>query len=429
MKNSSPKNIRIADFDYPLPDARIARYPLAQRDACKLLVSESDGEIKDSVFHDLPELIAGEGLLVVNNTRVIHARIPFRKPTGAEIEVFLLEPLEPEDYVLAFQTRNRCEWSCMVGNLKKWKEDFLEREVCLAGGTVVVLRVRLGEPCKGNARRIKFEWDNSSATFADIVEAAGAVPIPPYLKRESEKSDETDYQTIYGKIKGSVAAPTAGLHFTPELLGRVAAAGQSIEEVTLHVGAGTFQPVKSEEIGGHPMHTEVFSISSDTLLALASALERGVVVTAVGTTSVRTLESLPHIALKAEAMAKGEIAERPLHLGQWEAYETVIDKKRLPELLRNLAKYLSDKGEKCLEASTSIMIAPGFIWSVVGRMVTNFHQPSSTLLLLVSSFLEPMRRPDDGRGEFQWRKIYRHALEGDYRFLSYGDACLLNKLQ
>lgn len=425
MENHSPSNIKIADFDYPLPDERIARHPLTQRDSCRLLVSLPDGSLENRTFSDLAELLKGRGTMVINNTRVIHARLPFRRPSGAAIEVFLLEPLEPEDYVLTFQTRSRCVWACMVGNLKKWKDEYLARELRLPDGSSTVLKALLGYPCGGNARRIMFEWDNQEATFADIVEAAGDIPIPPYLKRESEKTDETDYQTVYGRIKGSVAAPTAGLHFTPALLQRLASEGEQLEEVTLHVGAGTFQPVKSEEIGGHPMHTETFSVTIETLRSLVRTINGHLPLTAVGTTSVRTLESLPYLGRKAGRILAGEVGEGPLHLGQWEAYENPVGKEDVARLLGNLIELAEREGKDHIDASTAIMIAPGFRWNMVNRMVTNFHQPSSTLLLLVSSFLQPDRRPDDGKGELQWQKAYRHALESDYRFLSYGDACLL----
>ncbi len=432
MSTFSPQNIKIADFEYPLPDERIARHPLAERDKCRLLVVNPDGSLEDKIFSDLPDLLLTTqrpGMMVFNNTKVIHARIPFRRPTGAAIEVFLLEPLQPEDYVLVFQTRNACEWSCMVGNLKKWKDEFLERELTTPEGLKTRLRAYLGGEWGGNARRVRFEWDNPEVTFASVVECAGNIPIPPYLKRESEKSDETDYQTVYSKVKGSVAAPTAGLHFTPDILQELGNRGLELAEVTLHVGAGTFQPVKSAEIGGHPMHTEAFSVDADFLRKLALQVEeqnRGEreFLTAVGTTSVRTLETLPYLGRIVSR--NPEIEERDLHLSQWTAYEEPISPEETPAYLQALADYAERRGGH-IQASTAIMIAPGFQWNVVGRMVTNFHQPGSTLLLLVSSFMEPDRRPEEGGEEPRWRRVYSHALEGDYRFLSYGDACLLHR--
>lgn len=431
MTTVSPQNIKIADFDYPLPDERIARHPLQQRDQCKLLVSLPDGSLQDRSFAELPSLMTGPGMTIFNNTRVIHARLPFRRATGAAIEIFLLEPLAPEDYVLVFQTRSECEWSCMVGNLKKWKEEFLERELTLPDGTHTIVRAWLGEPSGGNSRRIRFTWDNPDLTFASIVEAAGRIPIPPYLKRDTEQCDETDYQTVYSKIKGSVAAPTAGLHFTPEVLEALQAEGQELREVTLHVGAGTFQPVKSDLIGEHPMHTETFSVEARFLRELADRVEargsdKAATITAVGTTSVRTLETLPYLGRNiARAIARGEEPDTAaLHMGQWDGYTDPVDAADTPRWLRALADF-ADKAGGNIQASTAIMIAPGFRWNIVERMVTNFHQPSSTLLLLVSSFMEPGRRPDDGGDKLQWRVAYDHALEAGYRFLSYGDACLL----
>ncbi|MDE6291543.1 MAG: S-adenosylmethionine:tRNA ribosyltransferase-isomerase, partial [Muribaculaceae bacterium] len=252
------KDIRIEDFDYPLPDERIAKHPLADRDSCKLLVY-ADGNISHHTFSDLPDLLPGGALLVMNNTRVINARMEFHRASGARIEIFLLEPIDPRDYAVAFQTKRRCIWQCMVGNLKKWKDSHLEKILDIDGRKVTLRAIR-HQALPGNAHAVEFEWDDPQVTFASIVEAAGNIPIPPYLNRRSEESDTTDYQTVYSRIKGSVAAPTAGLHFTPELLDRIRAKGIETREVTLHVGAGTFQPVKSEEIGGHPLHRETFEI-------------------------------------------------------------------------------------------------------------------------------------------------------------------------
>lgn len=413
------KNIKISEFDYPLPDERIARHPLAQRDACRLLVSREPGETLHEVFSSLPSLLPEDSLLVCNDTRVINARIRFEKQTGSKIEVFLLEPLEPEDYVLMFQSRGRCRWSCMVGNLKRWKEGPLVKELDIDGRKVRLMAER-GEAREGNAHDIEFTWDDDSVTFASIVDAAGYIPIPPYLKRDSEATDADDYQTVYARIKGSVAAPTAGLHFTPEVFDALRGRGVDIMPVTLHVGAGTFQPVKSEEIGDHPMHTEVFSVDRDLIQALVDALKIGRNITAVGTTSVRTLESLPYLGIN---LLKGDDS---MSVTQWQAYDTKATgsdlKKETILALETLLGYMEAMEIRTLTASTSIMIAPGFKWRIVDMMVTNFHQPQSTLLLLVSSFLG-----DNAAGTPRWHALYDEALAGDYRFLSYGDACLFHR--
>lgn len=411
------QDIKIADFDYPLPDDRIARHPLAQRDACRLIVSGADGEISHRRFRDLPELVEPGTLMVCNETKVINARMQFHRATGARIEVFLLGPIEPEDYVLTFQTRGRCVWNCMVGNLKKWKEDVLEKRLDIPGAGVVTLRARRLEAMPGNSHAVEFTWDNPEVTFASVVEAAGYIPIPPYLQRESEAVDATDYQTVYSRVSGSVAAPTAGLHFTPEVFRALEARGVSVDKVTLHVGAGTFQPVKSEAIGDHPMHTETFSVERAVVADVRDAVASGRHVLAVGTTSVRTLESLP--VLGAMLLA----GDTSMHVGQWNAYSPEFLAADTVKCLDRLIEYIDAAGDGALTASTAIMIAPGFRWRIVDRMVTNFHQPQSTLLLLVSSFLDGAADPRSPR--LQWKRLYREALRKDYRFLSYGDACLL----
>jgi len=416
------KNIRISDFDYRLPDERIARHPLAQRDACKLLVSRVSGEVRHEVFSELPELLPPDSLLVRNDTRVINARIRFEKSTGSRIEVFLLEPLAPGDYVLMFQARGHCRWRCMVGNLKRWKAASLTKELEIAGRKVT-LAAEYIEPLEGNSHCVEFTWDDRDVTFASIVDAAGYIPIPPYLKRESEEADTEDYQTVFARAKGSVAAPTAGLHFTPELFERLRDKGIEIESVTLHVGAGTFQPVKSEEIGEHPMHTEVFTVTRELVDRLLFALQYGLPVTAVGTTSVRTLESLPYLGLHLSR------SDDSMHVSQWEAYEDDMEDATEEMItadtfaaLSMLLEEMDRRGTDSLTASTSIMIAPGFRWRIVDYMVTNFHQPQSTLLLLVSSFLG-----NNADGSPRWRSIYDEALANGYRFLSYGDACLFKR--
>ena len=406
------KDIKIEDFDYPLPDERIPRHPLEQRDACRLLLSRPDGEIAHRTFSELPGLLPLGTMLCCNDTRVINARITFHKETGARIEVFLLEPVDPSDYVLTFQTRGRCSWNCLVGNLKKWKEGPLHLEIHPEGSDrPVTLTAVRHEATAGNGHVIEFSWDNPDVTFASVVEAAGFIPIPPYLKRESEQRDLQDYQTVYADHKGSVAAPTAGLHFTQAVFDDLAAHNIEVGKLTLHVGAGTFQPVKAENIGGHPMHTETFSVSRQLVEKLIAHKRAGLPLAAVGTTTVRTLESLPYIGA---AIMRGK-GDAELHVTQWEAYDQSNAGLDTIEALEAILRRMDENGEDHLNASTAIMIAPGFRWRMVDVMVTNFHQPQSTLLLLVSSFLD---RQD-------WRRLYDAALANDYRFLSYGDACLL----
>ena len=423
MKIEEIKDIRIEDFDYPLPDERIAKHPLADRDSCKLLCFE-DGHISHHTFSDLPDLLPEGALLVMNNTRVINARMEFHRASGARIEIFLLEPLDPRDYAVAFQTRSRCRWQCMVGNLKKWKDLYLEKELYIDGRKVTLRAIR-HEALPGNAHAIEFEWDDEQVTFASIVEVAGNIPIPPYLNRKSEESDATDYQTVYSRIEGSVAAPTAGLHFTPGLLDRVRTHGIETWEVTLHVGAGTFQPVKSEEIGAHPMHRETFEVDLDLVRTLRKAIESKRPILAVGTTTVRTLESLPllgiHILRNQPNLSENrqQKTDKATEVDQWEAYGPDALAVDTVDALKALEEYLEKEGEDHLQAATSIMIAPGFRWRIVDGMVTNFHQPQSTLLLLVSSLLDGSNLTDPA-----WRRIYQEALDHDYRFLSYGDACL-----
>lgn len=411
------KGIRIERFDYPLPDSQIPRHPLQERDRCKLMVNREGDAVEHRLFYELPELLPANSLLVCNETRVINARISFEKSTGSKIEVFLLEPLSPSDYVLMFQAQGSCEWGCMVGNLKRWKQNPLEKKLMI-DGREVELRAYREEALGGNSHRIRFEWDQEGVTFASVVEAAGYIPIPPYLKRASEECDADDYQTVYARVKGSVAAPTAGLHFTDEVFSNLRAKGITIAPISLHVGAGTFQPVKSEAIGDHPMHTEVFTVERSSLVEIIEARRSGRPITAVGTTSVRTLESLPYLGRK---VMNGDDS---MSVIQWEAYETSMPAGEVDRALEALVEYLDTKGLNSLTASTSIMIAPGFEWKMVNAMVTNFHQPESTLLLLVSSFID--------RGQVEsveaelplWRALYNEALKNNYRFLSYGDACL-----
>ena len=406
--NENPKDIRIRDFQYDLPDERIAKFPLPQRDHSKLLLYRH-GEVDEDRFFNLPRYISSGSLMVFNNTKVIQARLHFRKETGALIEVFCLEPLEPNDYALNFQQTSHSAWLCMVGNLKKWKEGTLHREMTVKGQTVTLAATR-GE-CRGTSHRVDFTWDNPQVTFADILEVFGELPIPPYLNRATQKSDLETYQTVYSKIKGSVAAPTAGLHFTPGVMDALRQKGVDLEELTLHVGAGTFRPVKSEKIEGHEMHTEYISVSRQTIGQLLAHEGRAI---AVGTTSVRTLESLYHIGLTL--MDHPDASEEELHVRQWQPYGLSPEKAATPatEALQAVADYLDRHGMETLHTSTQIIIVPGYDYKIVKAMVTNFHQPQSTLLLLVSAFVHG-----------DWRKIYDYALAHGFRFLSYGDSSLL----
>jgi S-adenosylmethionine:tRNA ribosyltransferase-isomerase len=403
-----PKHIRISEFNYPLPDERIAKFPLPVRDQSKLLLYRH-GEVTEDIFTSLPDYLPANSLMIFNNTKVIQARLHFHKETGALIEVFCLEPVQPNDYALNFQQTEHAAWLCMIGNLKKWKEGVLKREITVKGKPLTLTAER--GACHGTSHWVDFRWSNPEITFADILEVFGELPIPPYLNRETQESDKETYQTVYSKIKGSVAAPTAGLHFTPRVLDALREKGVALEELTLHVGAGTFKPVKSEEIEGHEMHTEYISVNRSTLEKLVAHEGKAI---AVGTTSVRTLESLYHIGITL--LHNPNATEEDLHVKQWQPYETALETAATPavDALQAIIAYLDLHHMETLHSSTQIIIAPGYEYRIVKAMVTNFHQPQSTLLLLVSAFLHG-----------DWRKIYDYALAHDFRFLSYGDSSLL----
>ena len=398
-----PKHIRISEFNYPLPDERIAKFPLPVRDQSKLLLYRH-GEVTEDIFTSLPDYLPANSLIIFNNTKVIQARLHFHKETGALIEVFCLEPIQPNDYALNFQQTEHAAWLCMIGNLKKWKEGALKREITVKGKPLTLTAER--GACHGTSHWVDFRWNNPEITFADILEVFGELPIPPYLNRETQESDKETYQTVYSKIKGSVAAPTAGLHFTPRVLDALREKGVALEELTLHVGAGTFKPVKSEEIEGHEMHTEYISVNRSTLEKLVAHEGKAI---AVGTTSVRTLESLYHIGVTL--LHNPNATEEDLHVKQWQPYETALETAATPavDALQAIIAYLDRHHMETLHSSTQIIIAPGYEYRIVKAMVTNFHQPQSTLLLLVSAFLHG-----------DWRKIYDYALAHDFRFLSYG---------
>lgn len=408
------QKIQISDYNYELPDERIAKFPKEQRDHSKLLLYQQ-GEVGEDMFYNLPKHLPKGALMVMNNTRVIQARLHFRKTnekgenTGALIEIFLLEPAEPSDYEQMFQTTKKCSWLCLVGNLKKWKEGALKRELKIKDETLTVSASRRGE--HGTSQWIDFEWDNASISFAEILDAMGELPIPPYLNRETQESDLSTYQTVYSKIKGSVAAPTAGLHFTENVLNELDAQGIEREELTLHVGAGTFRPVKCATIGEHEMHTEYIAVRRHTIERLIA--HEGCAI-AVGTTSVRTLESLYYMGLKV--LRHPDIKEEELHVSQWEPYNDgcKMDDVKSVDALQALLDWMVRHELTVLHSSTQIIIAPGYDYHIVKMLITNFHQPQSTLLLLVSAFV---------KGD--WHKIYDYALSHDFRFLSYGDSSLL----
>lgn len=402
------RNIRISDYNYPLPDHRIAKHPLAAREQCKLLCYKVGREISEGHFYDVPAVLPEKAMLVYNNTRVINARLRFRKSTGSTIEIFCLEPVAPCDYQLIFQTTQSCTWLCLVGNSKRWKQGPLTQEIEVDGKTVT-LEANRGDR-RGNSFEIEFSW-NGDVTFASILEAIGEIPIPPYLNRGTESTDSADYQTVYSHIDGSVAAPTAGLHFTDEVLAECDKRGITRRELTLHVGAGTFQPVKSENIGEHEMHHEFISVQRSLLVDLINA--EGPVV-AVGTTSVRTLESLYYVGQVLETNPDAD--EEMLTVKQWMPYSTPCEIST-KKALQNVVDYLDRHHAEAYMGSTQLMIAPGFQYRIISGMITNFHQPQSTLLLLVSAFV----------GEDHWRAIYDYALDHDFRFLSYGDACFFQK--
>ena len=399
------KHIHISDYNYPLPDERIAKFPLTERDHSKLLVYQH-GKVSEDLFYHLPDYLPKGALMVFNNTKVIQARLHFNKDTGALIEVFLLEPASPFDYEQIFQSRGHCAWYCMIGNLKKWKTGSLTKVIDIKNKSVMIKAMR-GEP-HGTSHWVDFSWDDESISFAEILETMGELPIPPYLNRKTQESDNKTYQTVYSKVKGSVAAPTAGLHFTSAVLKSLDDHEIDREELTLHVGAGTFKPVKSEEIAGHEMHTEYISVRRQTLVKL---LEHQCQAIAVGTTSVRTLESLYYMGLKV--LRNPSIEEASLHVHQWEPYEDKVD-ITTKDAIEALLRWLDQNALDTLHSSTQIIIAPGYEYKVVKMLVTNFHQPQSTLLLLVSAFVNG-----------DWRTIYDYALGHEFRFLSYGDSSLL----
>ena len=463
------EEILIEEYNYPLPDERIAKYPLSQRDRSKLLVYR-DGQVSEDVFYHIGEYLSTDSLLIYNNTRVIQARLEFHKKSlgvaselaqsateplnseasrGARIEIFCLEPLQPNDHQLALGSTKGCVWKCMIGNAKKWKTGLLSLTTTLSSGQQVTLYAEKGEQT-GNTFEVRFSWTSNGLTaqrsnnevvqqqsgltgvdglnisFAEILDAVGELPIPPYLNRKTEDSDKTTYQTVYSRIKGSVAAPTAGLHFTDAVLDGLRAKGVQTAEVTLHVGAGTFQPVKVANANEHTMHTEVIAVTRETIVALRDHIGD---IVAVGTTSMRTLESLYFLGSEVQEFrslgvlissegsndySQANVPEQ-LSVAQFAPY-TQEYTLSTHEALQALVDYLDATGQDVLHAETQIMIKPGYKFRVVDKLITNFHQPKSTLLLLVSAFVGG-----------DWHTIYDYALAHDFRFLSYGDSSILTR--
>ncbi|MBR4703968.1 MAG: S-adenosylmethionine:tRNA ribosyltransferase-isomerase [Paludibacteraceae bacterium] len=418
--------IYIADYDYPLPDERIAKYPLPERDTSKLLVykpsaiSGQPSVVSEDHFYNVGDYIQPGSLLIYNNTRVIQARLVFHKAAepdkqGARIEVFCLEPIAPHDYQLSLSSTSGCTWKCMIGNAKKWKEEAIELKI-ENGKWKIGLRA-YKEEVLGNTYAVRFEWDGENVSFAEILDAIGELPIPPYLNRKTEESDKTTYQTVYSRIKGSVAAPTAGLHFTDRVLDDLRARGIETDEVTLHVGAGTFLPVKTEDANEHVMHSEFIAVPRQTIAHIQSKLGH---IVAVGTTSMRTLESLYFIGRRLSLSPSLPYGEGGfLQVGQFEPYEEdslPIGRVGVGQSLQAILDWMDATGQDTLHAATQIMIKPGYRFRIVDQLITNFHQPKSTLLLLVSAFVGG-----------DWKTIYDYALSHDFRFLSYGDSSILTR--
>lgn len=400
------QNISIEDYNYPLPDERIAKYPLSERDASKLLVLKGN-RLQSSHFKNIGDFLPNDSLLIFNETKVVRARLQFTKESGANIEIFCLEPISGNgDYQLAFSSESPSLWKCLVGNSRRWKSDVLSLDLKVNGKDATLYAERTEK--NDNYSVIKFSWEPAQLSFAEVLEAAGEIPLPPYLHREAEESDRERYQTVFAKHEGSVAAPTAGLHFTNDLIDKLKSIGISFEEVTLHVGAGTFRPVSSETIGEHEMHSETIVIKKSCIENLINNCDKTII--PVGTTSMRTIESLYWIGLM---LIEEGMEERRLHLEQWFPYKERASLPSAEESLSAITEYMTRHDMSELHASTALMIAPSCKINVAKALITNFHQPKSTLLLLVSALI----------GE-KWKEAYQYALDHDFRFLSYGDSCL-----
>ena len=403
---SNVQNINIAEYDYPLPDERIAKYPLAERDASKLLILKG-ASLQEDHFRNIGNYLPENSVLVFNETKVVRARLQFVKDSGAAIEVFCLEPITGNgDYQLAFSAGSPVEWHCLVGNSRRWKDGYLSMPLTIKGKDVILQAERLEKTDAYSV--IRFSWEPAEISFAEVLEHAGEIPLPPYLHREAEPSDRERYQTVFAKYEGSVAAPTASLHLTKPLIAKLKEQRHTIEEVTLHVGAGTFRPVATDTIGEHEMHSESIIVKRQTVEHLYKNIGRTII--PVGTTSMRTIESVYWIGVM---LLEQGFEERNLHVNQWFPYQ---DREKLPsakESLEAILKYLDLHHLDVLHATTALMIAPSCPIMLTKALITNFHQPKSTLLLLVSALI----------GD-KWKEAYRFALEHDFRFLSYGDSCL-----
>jgi S-adenosylmethionine:tRNA ribosyltransferase-isomerase len=401
------ENINLSDYTYALPDDRIAAFPIENREESLLLVYGKEGNIHHDHFRNLADFLEEGDQLVFNNSRVIPARLIFTKKTGSRIELFCLAPVEPKGYDLSLGSTCGCIWECMVGNLKRYTDIHLHLNIAMNGRKILLQAEKLKQ--KGNLAEIRFTWKPEEATFAEVLSAIGKTPLPPYIKREPDEKDRERYQTVYSKKDGSVAAPTAGLHFTEQVLGTLKRNNISLHEITLHVGAGTFQPIKADSLQKHEMHAEFIQVTSDFINKMASVNQP---VVAVGTTSVRTLESLYWMGVKV--LGQGMIHPEQLKLSQWEAYELRQD-VGIREAFQALEKWLAHYRMTDLFSSTRLMIVPGYRFRMVKTLITNFHQPGSTLLLLVAAFIGNT-----------WKDAYRYALEKGFRFLSYGDSSILS---
>jgi S-adenosylmethionine:tRNA ribosyltransferase-isomerase len=406
---SSPKQLNILDFSFVLPDEKIAKFPLDNRDESKLLIYKNE-TISDSVFKQIDTYLPESSLVVFNNTRVVHARLLFNRLTGAQIEIFCIEPLHHLDYQQAFISKQSSTWKCMVGNAKKWKEDWLEKQVETPFGDVTLKATK--KENTGELTVVEFTWNNNDLAFAEVLHYAGILPLPPYLNRKTEAADEERYQTVYAKVAGSVAAPTAGLHFTPAVFEQLKQKQIRVDEVTLHVGAGTFKPVKAETLVDHEMHEETLYVEITILKNIATCLSAKNTLVVVGTTSMRTLESLYWHGVKI-LLNK---AAKEVEIKQWDAYELDAGEITSYQAITAIIHSMENDNEYVLVGSTQIILAPGYQFRLVDALITNFHQPENTLILLIAAFVGN-----------DWRKIYEHALANNYRFLSYGDSSLLFK--